>query len=158
MATAFQVNAFQQNAFQEYGGLTDNTVTIGINGTQEGDTGSLRIVGPAIGGGAPGRKRHNPHYVIYVDGKQYVGTMEYLRSVLEALATTKAEEAIDKARLPKKKPRIVVQPGRKAATGETSPETEPMQVQQEIRTMYERKFEQVYNELESEEEILALLL
>ena len=153
MATAFQTNAFQSNAYQENGGLTDNTVVIGINGTQEGDSGSITIVGPQRSG-APGRHRV-PRVTVYIDGVQYVGDMAYIESLISLLAEKKAKEAIDKAREPKK-PRIVVKPG-KVVPGEKAMPVE-MQIQTEVRQLYTQTYEKVYQQLEDEEEILAVLL
>jgi len=156
MATAFQPTAFQSDAFQENGGLTDSTVSIGINATQEGDTGALTIVGPQPNNGSPGR-RHHPHkFVAYIDGKQYIGDMAYLESVIELLARKQAEEAIDKAKQPKK-PRIVIQPPKKAPAQKSATPVE-MQVQTEVRQIYKQTYDRVYQQLEDEEETLAVLL
>lgn len=68
MTTAFQPNAFQSDGFQIEGGVTGEAIVIGINGTQEGDSGLLTVVvqvqSDAVTGGwptyYPRRKRKEP--------------------------------------------------------------------------------------------------
>jgi hypothetical protein len=160
VATAFQPNAFQSNAFQEHGGAVTSDITIGINATQGGDTGSLTVnlVG-ANTVGAPGPRRQR--YVIFIDGKRFIGYREEIYAVLERLAEEDAKPVFE-GKKPAKR-RIVVQQGKeqRIETGVQSPAIvlhDFTAIQTDFRRVYLAQLAHELLELERDDEEILLLL
>jgi len=150
----FQYGAFQSNGFQEPGGAV-TSITVAINGTQEGDSGNL-TVNNQVRSGVPG---HRHRYVAYINGQQVVGDLDYINAVVEAFAEKQAIAAITKAKTPKT--RIVVQAGKKlsqAKSPEAMPEAVTLQVQAQVRDLYQTAYAKYLLELEQDEEDALMLL
>jgi uncharacterized membrane protein (UPF0182 family) len=114
--------------------------------------------------GAPGPARRIQRYVVFIDGKRYIGTEQEIRELIEEFAEKQAEKAITQAKV--KKPRIVVEAGKTVSKPSESPQVvkaevkaEAIAMQAQIRQDYEREYQRALAmiELQDEEDLIALL-
>lgn len=116
--------------------------------------------------GVPGRTFRRTPYVVFIDGRRYIGTEEEIRAVIEEFAEEQAERAILQAKKPKAKPRIVVEPGR-AVEGKVFKDMAPapqvaqqaISLQTDMRRLYAQAVERMLAAFEADEEesLISLL-
>lgn len=132
------------------------------NAVADGVTASIVSTTPpgpnpaVVQGGAPG---HRHRYVAYINGQQVVGDLVYIQAVVNAFAQKQAIAAISKAKAPKT--RIIVQAGKKlsqAKSPEAMPEAVTLQVQAQVRDLYQTAYAKYLLELEQDEEDALMLL
>ena len=132
-------------------------------GTISTSGGSTAVQSTGVPGGPVFRRTP---YLVYIDGKRYIGTEEEVRALIEEFAEEQAERAILQSK-PAKKPRIVVEPGRTVEDKVFKDMSPPPQVAQraismqtDMRRLYAEAVARMMAamaELDEEESLIALL-
>lgn len=140
---------------------TDGTLTAGY-ATVSGSAQRNGVFVDATNIGAPGRPRRSNQWVVYIDGKRYIGTEQEITQLISEIAEEQAEEVVTEAK-PAKKPRIIVKPGKAAKTEKPAQvaeaKSEATQIQAQVRNLYAEAYAKALfeYELQEEEDLIGIL-
>ena len=127
--------------------------------------GTITVIGGvsavAVTSGAPGPR--SQRWVVYINGKRYIGSLQEIEQIVAEFAEEQAEKA--QTAKPPKKPKIKVEAGRVIGkTESTKPaqvaqQREQVVVQQQVKDIYAEAYARAIAqmELDEEEDIISLL-